>query len=64
MTAVIPPLLDLPNVKESVVYPKVGLPVRVQMAYDINQQGIVCAMNVCYGAAVVRPDYGQYYVTT
>jgi hypothetical protein len=47
-------------VMETTVYPRPGLPVRVQLWYDPQQQGYVLHMNCVYALKVVRPEFGSY----
>jgi hypothetical protein len=62
-TAPLPPMAD-GSLKETYVYPKPNLPVRIQMQNSMQHQGTVVSLNCAYGVNVVRPTHGSYLVTT
>jgi hypothetical protein len=60
VTALPPP--GGPNVIET-TQDVFGLPVRIQVAYDVMNQGWLVHMHVLYGIAVVRPEMGSLFQT-
>lgn len=53
-----------PGIKETVSFPRPWLPVQLQMQYSIRDQGWLVHMHCGWGVKVVRPEFGQYLVST
>ena len=58
------PSANDPGVMETVAMPRSWLPVQIQMQYSLRDQGWVVHMHCGWGVKVVRPEFGQYLVTT
>jgi hypothetical protein len=55
-----PPSNDSPAVEETIVMVRDRMPVQVQMAYSLQDQGWVVHLHFYWGAKVARPEMGQY----
>lgn len=62
-TGVEPPMGD-GSIRETVVYPRPNIPMKIQTWNSGEAQGMKVNLSICYGRAVVRPDFAAYYVTT
>src|SRR5262249_31055381 len=62
-TAPLPPMGD-GSLKETYVYPKPNLPIRIQMQNNLTHQGLIVSLNCAFGMAVVRPAHASYLVST
>lgn len=58
------PSANDPSVMETVEMVRPWLPVQIQMQYSLKDQGWLIHMHCGWGVKVVRPEYGQYLVTT
>lgn len=58
------PSANDPSVQETVALPRPWLPVQIQMQYSLRDQGMLFHMHCGWGCKVVRPEFGQYLVTT
>lgn len=56
--AVEPKLLDDNFLRETVVFPKPNVPVKIQMWNDPNSQGLTIHLSTVYAYTVARPEYG------
>lgn len=52
------------SIKETLVYPRPNVPVKIQMWNSGDKQGRIVHMSIVCGAAVVRPEFGSILVTT
>lgn len=53
-----------PSVMETVAMPRPWLPVQIQTQYSLRDQGWLTHMHCGWGTKVVRPEFGQYLVST
>ncbi|MHC5536650.1 hypothetical protein ACYOEI_00065 [Singulisphaera rosea] len=51
-------------IKETIVYPKPNIPVKIQMWNDPDSQGVKVHMSLCYGKAIIRKTHGSILVST
>lgn len=58
------PSANDPGVMETVAMPRSWLPVQIQMQYSLRDQGWVVHLHCGWGVKVVRPEFGQYLVST
>jgi hypothetical protein len=56
---VLQPKTQSPVVEEMTVFPKENFPVRVQLGYDLVNQGWILAVNTIFAANVIRPEFGE-----
>jgi hypothetical protein len=51
------------SIKETIVYPRPNLPVKIQMANSIEKQGMIVTLSIVCGMAVPRESYGAYMLS-
>ena len=52
------------SIRETVVYPRQSLPVKIQTWNSGDKQGQVVHISLCVGYGVIRPEFGSYFQTT